>query len=66
MCVGYGATVTLLRISEVARLLRVSDDTVRRWVDAGRLAAVADGAGRRAVSGAELARFVRANRESGG
>lgn len=62
----YRAVVTLLRIAEVARLLRVSDDTVRRWMDAGRLAASTDGGGRRAVAGAELARFVRANREEGG
>lgn len=54
--------MTHLRISEVARLLRVSDDTVRRWVDVGRLEAF-DVRGRRAVSGAELARFVRASRE---
>jgi molybdopterin-binding protein len=51
-----------LRISEVARLLRVSDDTVRRWVDAGRLAAV-DVGGRKAVTGAELARFAREQRD---
>jgi molybdopterin-binding protein len=57
--------VTHLRISEVARILRVSDDTVRRWIDAGRLQA-ADVTGRRAVSGAELARFVRAQRDEGG
>jgi len=36
--------VTYLRISEAARLLHVSDDTVRRWVADGRLAAgTADG-----------------------
>jgi molybdopterin-binding protein len=54
--------VTQLRISEVAALLRVSDDTVRRWVEQGRLAATADGAGRKRVAGAELARFVREQR----
>ncbi|OLR89865.1 TOBE domain-containing protein [Actinokineospora bangkokensis] len=48
------------RFSEAARLLGVSDDTVRRWVDAGHLAAGVDGAGRKVVSGAELARFARA------
>lgn len=61
----YAGQMTHLRISEVARLLRVSDDTVRRWVDAGRLQA-ADVTGRRAVTGAELARFVRAHRDEGG
>lgn len=57
--------MTLLRIAEVARLLRVSDDTVRRWIDAGRLEAATDSAGRRAVTGAELARFVRASAQAG-
>jgi molybdopterin-binding protein len=42
------------RISEAAELLGVSDDTVRRWVDQGRLAAVSDG-GPSVVDGAELA-----------
>ena len=55
--------MTQLRIAEVARLLRVSDDTVRRWIDAGRLVAVDGVAGRKVVAGAELARFVRAQRD---
>jgi molybdopterin-binding protein len=55
--------VTRLRISEAAALLRVSDDTVRRWVDQGRLTATTDESGRKAVEGAELARFVRDQRD---
>lgn len=44
------------RISEAATLLGVSDDTVRRWVDVGRLPAHrADGSGRWAVAGTDLA-----------
>ena len=43
------------RIREAAELLGVSDDTLRRWVDAGRLPAAVDSAGRRAVEGAALA-----------
>jgi molybdopterin-binding protein len=49
--------VSYFRIREAAELLGVSDDTVRRWADAGRLATVTQG-GRRAVEGAVLARFA--------
>ncbi|HEX3650828.1 MAG TPA: helix-turn-helix transcriptional regulator [Pseudonocardiaceae bacterium] len=51
----------MFRFSEAARLLAVSDDTVRRWVDAGRLSATTDDAGRKVVDGAELARFAKAH-----
>ena len=47
------------RISEVAELLGVSDDTVRRWVDGEALAAGRDSAGRLVVEGADLATFAR-------
>ncbi|HEX4816992.1 MAG TPA: helix-turn-helix transcriptional regulator [Nonomuraea sp.] len=47
------------RISEAAALLGVSSDTVRRWVDSGRLAAERDEHGHRMVGGAELAAFAR-------
>ncbi len=50
--------MTLLRISEVAALLQVSDDSVRRWADAGRLTTTTDAAGRAVVDGVELARFM--------
>lgn len=46
------------RVKEAAELLGVSDDTVRRWIDAGRLTAVADAAGRAAIEGAALAAFA--------
>jgi molybdopterin-binding protein len=49
--------VATFRIREAAQLLGVSDDTVRRWVDTGRLATAA-GDGPRAVEGAGLARFA--------
>lgn len=56
--------MTHLRISECAALLGVSDDTVRRLVDAGRLAATVDGSGRKVVEGAVLAAFAQANAPS--
>lgn len=43
------------RIPDAAEVLGVSDDTVRRWVDQGRLAAH-DRNGRRFIEGTDLAR----------
>lgn len=48
-----------LRISEAAELLGVSDDTVRRWVDQGRLQVVRGASGPAEVDGAELAGLAR-------
>ncbi|MFF5989795.1 TOBE domain-containing protein [Prauserella flavalba] len=48
------------RFSEAARLLGVSDDTVRRWVKAGQLRAGEDSSGRKVIEGSELAGFARA------
>lgn len=50
--------MTQLRISEVAALVAVSDDTVRRWVEAGRISSSTDDAGRQVLDGAEVAAFV--------
>jgi molybdopterin-binding protein len=47
--------VTQVRIGDAAALLGVSDDTVRRMVDAGRLPSHHDGAGRLVVAGSDLA-----------
>lgn len=46
------------RFAAAAALLGVSDDTLRRWADAGRLATTHDGEGRRVVEGTELAAFA--------
>jgi molybdopterin-binding protein len=52
------ARMPQFRISEAADLLGVSDDTVRRWADQGRLPLVTTSSGRLAVEGAELAAFA--------
>ncbi|MFP5366797.1 MAG: excisionase family DNA-binding protein, partial [Actinomycetes bacterium] len=41
----------LIRVSEAARFLGVSDDTVRRWTENGSLTPLKDDAGRLAVDG---------------
>lgn len=51
--------VTQFRISETAELLGVSDDTVRRWVEAGMLPVTRDESNRLVVDGAALAEFTR-------
>ena len=48
-----------LRVNEAATLLGVSDDTVRRWAEQGRLSLIRTGSGRLVVDGAELARLAR-------
>ena len=52
--------VTHFRIAEAARLLGVSDDTVRRWTDSGSLPVASDASGRKVIAGADLAAFARA------
>ncbi len=46
------------RIREAAELLGVSDDTVRRWAESGRLTAGNDESGRQVIDGVALARFA--------
>ncbi len=46
--------MTTYRIAEAAELLGVSDDTMRRWVEAGRVASTRE-EGRTVVPGADLA-----------
>jgi len=56
---GYHSAVPMIRIREAAELLGVSDDTVRRWIDDGRLPVSNDQTGRKMVDGAALAAFAR-------
>jgi molybdopterin-binding protein len=53
--------MTSYRVREAADLLGVSDDSLRRWADSGRVATTVDAAGRRVIDGAELARFAELN-----
>lgn len=50
--------MTQLRISEAAALLGVSDDTLRRWVDTGRIVAHKDAAGRQVLAGSDVAHLA--------
>ena len=52
------------RPGQIAELLGVSTDTVRRWCDDGRLETVRSQGGHRMVDGASLARFVRGQDEA--
>lgn len=47
--------MTQIRIATAAKLLNVSDDTLRRWIDAGRIDSSLDAQGRKVVAGADLA-----------
>jgi molybdopterin-binding protein len=49
----------MFRVHDAAALLGVSSDTVRRWVDSGRLRAVRDAQGHRIIEGRDLANFVK-------
>jgi molybdopterin-binding protein len=51
--------VPQFRIADAARLLGVSDDTVRRWVDNGTLPVQPDASNRKVIDGASLAAFAR-------
>lgn len=50
--------MAVYRMREAAQLLGVSDDTLRRWADSGRVPTTTDDAGRKAISGVELAAFA--------
>ncbi len=51
---------TRFTVREAATLLGVSDDTLRRWADQGRLALTRSDSGRTVVDGADLAALAQA------
>ena len=53
------------RIRQAAELLGVSDDTVRRWAESGRLHPGTDASGRQVVDGVELAEVAQQLAASG-
>jgi molybdopterin-binding protein len=50
--------MAMYRVGQVAELLGVSTDTVRRWADGGRLQMHRETGGQRLIDGADLARFL--------
>jgi molybdopterin-binding protein len=53
------------RVAEAAAVLGVSDDTLRRWVDAGRVPSSRDPDGRTVIPAPDLARLARTLAENG-
>ena len=51
--------MTKIRISDAARFLGVSDDTVRRWLDQGALPHEVDQSNRKVIDGRVLAEFAK-------
>jgi molybdopterin-binding protein len=51
--------MALIRVSEAARFLGVSDDTVRRWMENGTLQGSKDAQGRQVIDGLALATLAR-------
>jgi len=49
-----------VRVSEAAALAGVSDDTIRRWAESGRLTLSKPGKGPQTVDGVELAQLLQA------
>ena len=50
-----------IRVKEASSFLGVSDDTVRRWIDAGMLSSAKDEGGRTVLDGLELAQLAKQN-----
>jgi len=57
--------MTAYRVAEAAAVLGVSDDTLRRWVDAGRVESTRGADGRSAIPAPALARLAQELAEQG-
>jgi molybdopterin-binding protein len=63
--VRHHVRVPTYRITEAAAVLGVSDDTLRRWADGGRVATHRDAEGRLRIEGDDLAGLARELAEHG-
>ena len=61
----HDALVSTYRVAEAAEVLGVSNDTLRRWIDADRVAAAPGADGRTRIQGADLAALAKALAERG-
>ncbi|HEX2626366.1 MAG TPA: TOBE domain-containing protein [Candidatus Limnocylindrales bacterium] len=62
---GSQASEATVRVGRAAEMLGVSVDTVRRWIDAGRMASTRSATGQRSVSIADVTRLAAERRSSG-
>jgi len=62
---GSLASEATVRVGRAAEMLGVSVDTVRRWIDAGRMASTRSATGQRSVSIADVTRLAAERRSSG-
>ena len=61
---GYGPPVATYRVKQAAELLGVSDDTVRRWAESGRLTTTTENS-RQVVEGTALATLAQELADTG-
>ena len=55
----HTCAVNVYRVAEAADILGVSDDTLRRWIEADRVPASVGEDGRRRIAGVDLARLAK-------
>lgn len=61
----HDVSVTTYRVAEAAEVLGVSNDTLRRWIDAKRVSAAPGTDGRTQIRGTDLAELARTRAEHG-